>query len=394
MKANSILIFFSMFFLGILYTQAKPAPTETKLERQVQKLFSRMIKKHDLSNAFLKIEAPQQGLQKQWQHGADEDGTPYQGSQPFYTASVTKAYTAVLVMQLVEQGRLSLDDSIGEYLPAEQLLGLHKLNGKDYSTGISIRQLLSHRSGLPDHFEDAPLQGENMMAQLLAEPNRNWTPAQILEFCRGRFAAHFIPGKGYHYSDLGYVLLGLLVERLSGQPYEEYLIQAILKPLGMEQSRMIQGDKTSSPSQDKMARLFAGEQEIGSYASLSADWAGGGLISNSAELSSFMQALLEHKLLKPESVQAMQQWTRAGKGMYYGFGLWKWEMKEVFSLLPNLSLIGHSGTTGAFMYYCPQLDCYLSGSFNQTETQEAHVKFLFEVAIKLWAEQKNRSHDR
>lgn len=85
----------------------------------------------------------------------------------------------------------------------------------------------------------------------------------------------------------------------------------------------------------------------------------------------------------------MQNWTPESKGMYYGFGLRKFVLKELFFTLPDVTIIGHSGSTGSFMYYCPEWDTYLTGTFNQTEYLKEHVMFLAKVMTAL----KNKSEE-
>lgn len=84
-------------------------------------------------------------------------------------------------------------------------------------------------------------------------------------------------------------------------------------------------------------------------------------------------------MVRPATWAQMQQWTDESQGTYYGYGLRKWKLEELSSTLPQLTLIGHSGSTASFMYYCPELDTYLTGSFNQTNFKQGHIVFLAEI---------------
>ena len=75
----------------------------------------------------------------------------------------------------------------------------------------------------------------------------------------------------------------------------------------------------------------------------------------------------------------MQKWTTESFGLKYGYGLRKFELKKLYPVLYKYTLIGHSGSSGAFMYYCPEMDVYLTGTFNQTAYQKKHVVFMIQV---------------
>jgi hypothetical protein len=96
-----------------------------------------------------------------------------------------------------------------------------------------------------------------------------------------------------------------------------------------------------------------------------------------------MKALQEGKLVQPATYHKMQQWTDESLGFYYGYGLRKIELGELYSNLSGLSLIGHSGTSSAFMYYCPELDTYLSGTFNQIDFHRDCHALLANILLKL-----------
>jgi D-alanyl-D-alanine carboxypeptidase len=136
-------------------------------------------------------------------------------------------------------------------------------------------------------------------------------------------------------------------------------------------------------STSTMAEIYVDDIDISGYTSLSLDWAGGGLLTTNQDLLKFHQALMSGKLISNNSLQKMQDFTKESQGMYYGFGLRKIELKELFFALPDVSLIGHSGSTGSFMYYCPEWSLYLIGTFNQTKYLKKHVRFLTKVMTVL-----------
>jgi CubicO group peptidase (beta-lactamase class C family) len=152
----------------------------------------------------------------------------------WFVASITKLFTAAIVLQLHADGRLGLDDRIGAHLPAETLQGLHGSGAADRSAEITARQLLSHTSGLPDHFEGKAPGGTSLATRLLRGDDDGWTPADALAIARS-IRPRFEPGAKdkASYADTNYRLLGLLVERVEGRSFDEVLAARIIEPLGL-----------------------------------------------------------------------------------------------------------------------------------------------------------------
>ena len=139
----------------------------------------------------------------------------------FQLASVSKNFTAAAVMLLMRQGKLGLDDEITRFFPELPY------------PGVTVRQLLSHTSGIPDYFDDA-----DWFIRIWKEEKRVPGNDEILRFLlETRAKPYFAPGEGLRYSNTGYNLLALLVERLSGVPYEEFLQKNIFEPAGMSATR-------------------------------------------------------------------------------------------------------------------------------------------------------------
>ena len=140
----------------------------------------------------------------------------------FQLASVSKQFTATAVMLAVRQGLLALDDKITKFFP--------ELTAYE---GVTVRHLLSHTGGVPDYFDD-----EDWFIDLWKKENRVPGNDEILNFlCETKLKPYFAPGEGLQYSNTGYNLLALLVERLSGVPYEAFLQQNIFDPAGMTATR-------------------------------------------------------------------------------------------------------------------------------------------------------------
>ncbi|GMQ30756.1 serine hydrolase domain-containing protein [Algoriphagus confluentis] len=379
MKTRTIyLLFPAMFFLQFLFAQ-----TLHTLEGKLDKLFLKTMSLEGMHQGVFSLEFIALGFQKSWAFGEFAYRQKVQNDSPFHTASLGKTFTAVAIAQLVEEGKLNFEDPMYRFLPDSLTQGLHVLDGKNWTQEITIAHLLQHQSGLSDYFEDQPSLGENMLTEAFEKPDKFWEPIELLDFYRSRFQARFVPGTDYHYTDTEYLLLGLIIENLEQKPLHEVFQNRIFRPLEMVHTSMhLRSDPVEKPS-TPMMEIYFGDLEVSQMISLSSDWAGGGLQSTSKDLLIFMKALFEGKLIQQETFEQMQQWAPASKGTNYGFGLMRWNLKELFPLLPKLTLIGHSGFTGSYMYYCPELEAYLTGTFNQSEFQKGSVDFLIKVLMEL-----------
>ena len=146
-----------------------------------------------------------------------ELGVPIRPDMVFRVGSVTKEFTSACILMLSEQGRLKLDDDITKYLP-------------DYPSGgrkITIEQLLTHTSGIHS-YTDMPSWGKRM--------REDWTLAELVDFFENE-PFDFAPGAKWHYDNSGYVLLGVILEKVTGKKYADVVADMIFRPLGMKQTR-------------------------------------------------------------------------------------------------------------------------------------------------------------
>ena len=367
--------------ITVICYQPLKAEGPSKIEDKVIKVFKKEVGDESIHNAFLSVRSGSKNIDVNEFYGVDNFQTP------FYTASLAKTFTATLVGMLVDSRKIGFQDKISKYLPGDLIEGLHILDGVDHTSKLTVAHLLNHTSGLPDYFGDEPTQGVNMMTMLLTEPDRVWTPEELIRFTKENFESKFAPGTSFHYTDTEYVLLALIIEKLTGLSYAEALSEYIFQPLGMTASYINLHSKPTNGIA-VMAPLYAEEAEISGLTSLSADWGGGGLVSTSEDLYRFMHALVEGEMVTEDTWKEMNQYIPESKGTYYGFGLRKWNLKELFPILPDVTLIGHSGSTGSFMYYSPELDTYFTGTFNQTTMIRDHIKFLVKLMVMIKKDSK------
>lgn len=356
--------------------------------QNVHQLFLSEFENPEIHNAFLAVYSEPLNIDQNWAEGTFKDGNPVTQQNPFHTASIGKTFTATVIALLKEEGKLNYNDPISDHLDTEVMQHLHMFDDVDHSNEILIEHLLQHRSGLPDYFEDQPDSGQSVMELMLKDPDHFWTPTEVLNFAKTQLKPHFEPGTDYYYTDTEYVLLGMIIQNITEKPLHQVFTERIFEPLGMRHTSMHLRSEPIEPT-GRMAEVYADDLEISGFRSISADWAGGGLLTTCQDLMTFHQALVNGRIISELSFTEMQNWTPATKGMYYGYGLYKIQLKELFFTLPDVTLIGHSGSTGSFMYYCPEWDVYITGSFNQLGYLKNHIIFLSKVLSTLKEKAEN-----
>ncbi len=371
MKTNlvlSLLLFISISCFG-----------QQNINKEVKNLFKAELEKESIKSAFLHLYSKSNGINIQLAESKIYSDDFVNTNSPIYTASITKMLTATAIGILKEHNRLNFEDKIAQYLPDTLIKNLHVLGGKELSNNISIAHLLQHTSGLPDYFTGTTIDNSpNIINQLLVDTNKSWSPQEMIQFAKEKMKPHFIPGQGYHYTDTEYVLLALIIEKVSGMSLDKFFQQYIFKPLGMDGS-YINLKSLPIKNQPPMAKFYVGDIELSSIKSLSADWGGGGLVSTTQDLIRFHRAFNENKIVKKETRLAMQNWVYETEGMEYGYGIRKVSFKDLYKIDTGLQIIGHTGSTASFLWYCPQLDTYIAGTLNQLEASKSTLKLVCDI---------------
>jgi CubicO group peptidase (beta-lactamase class C family) len=303
-------------------------------------------------------------------------GVAMRPEDQFQAASITKMLTATTFMTLVEAGAAELDAPLGRYLPAALTEGLHDYDGRAWGAELTPRQLLSHTSGIADFFGDGEPGAGGVLpfvAEMQADPDRLWDPRDLLAWTRANLRPHFAPGHGWHYADTGYVLLGLIIEAITGRALHDAMRERVLAPLGMDHSYMLfrEPARPSLPGRGPSV-AHAGAAPYGTERSVSADWGGGGLVVTAADLARFMRAFAADRIFRdPASRRQMLTWTATGEpGVDYGLGVRRFALAELG--MPGFGeLYGHTGFLKSFMLYWPAGDAVISGTLNQSAAEGA-----------------------
>jgi D-alanyl-D-alanine carboxypeptidase len=354
--------------------------TPEEARSEIEALFADAVEDPSVHNAVLYVDAPGLTVRVSLAAGVAHasDGAPMTTETPFLAASVGKLFTASTVMALVGDGMLSLDDPVIAHVDAARMNALPTAAPE----AITLRDLLTHRSGLPDYFEGETHDGApNVLELLRTEPERSWTVDQLLDYTAEHFEAVGEPGDKFLYADTNYDLLGLVVESATGAPYPVAVRERVLVPLDL--TRTWYYNDEPAPTVDgeplRYGDAFLDDTNVAGAPALSLDGAGGGVATTTRDLDRFMRGLLAGK---PVALGELQEsWTtRAlGPGIDYALGLWRITPRGVYPLLNDGEILGVSGSTGSFVYWAPEYDAVIAGTFNQTGYQRAHVMFLLRV---------------
>lgn len=258
--------------------------------------------------------------------GRYRDGvTQLNGDDPLVIGSVTKTFVAATILQLVDEGRLGLADTVSLHLPDERAV----------TPDITIRQLLDHTSGLADVFNDTTKTG------LEREPQRAWTAAEIMTTLH---APWYRPGEGYAYANTNYYLLGMVIEKLTGATLADELDRRFFAPLGLSSTGILAADgPPGGPLEPAWATIF---------------WASGAMSSSAADLARWGDALYGGTILSDASRGEMLKIHRED----YGLGVKRLEV-------PGAIGYGHTGMLKTFtsmLLYLPEQDVTLTILVNRT----------------------------
>ncbi|MCB9298026.1 MAG: serine hydrolase [Lewinellaceae bacterium] len=244
---------------------------------------------------------------------------PVNAGHRYRMASVSKIFTAALILRLVEEGYFGLDDPVQDYLA---------IDGLQYSQAITIRQMLSHTAGLVDHLNSSDFFTGNWMT-------RTWTNEDIIDYAVQR-GMLFEPGTAYAYSNTGFYLLGALAEKVTGLPLSQAFKQWIFQPLGLDQTLYDDFSTRSNKIENLAENIRAYEYH------LSAVGAAGAIVSTPTDVAKFGRAVYGGQFLSQASLEQMTaDYGFAVGGDHYGLGTRLWDDHGII----------HHGHTGALMDY-------------------------------------------
>jgi len=352
-------------------------------------------------------------------------GQPISVNTPFYIASMSKTMVAATTLKLMQRNGIGLDTKLGELgLFSDAVIEkLHVYKGQSFGYQLTLRHLLNHSSGMKDYLlddrdgigadsESGSQPGSLAMAWFLQlpaysacinttdeclpgtvlqemYPGRPWThwdaaawqadpqdrDAGLLNYYLAEMAgtALFEPGKGWHYSDTNFMILGLLVEKLTGLPLGQALAVELFQPLGMKHSWQSHSGVSPAEKSPQAADIdVLGYRVLALNADMSWDWGGGGVVSTVADLTIFIRALMEGRIVSDpvlmKELQRLSPTLEDAQGLARGYGLGLGYIRDSAAG----SLFGHTGAWGSLMFYLPELDMTMAATINKAADGHLH----------------------
>jgi len=307
-------------------------------------------------------------------------GTLIRPSDPFRVASITKSFAAGVIWRLAEDRKIGLDDLISKYLDPSLVSRIHVLNGVSYGERITIRQLLCHCSGVYDFAE-----GNGAWERFVfMHPEKRWERQEYFEYAIRDGKPYFVPGEGHHYSDTGYELLGLVIEKVTGKPLATIYREYIYEPLGLKET-YLEGREPAIGS--PRSHNYIGFLDETNYDPTQDGPASGGQVSTAKDLALYITSVLQGRFFKdPKTLAATLEVAQVPE---IPSDPVKEERKSKAHFmfysqeLDGIEFIGHGGFWGSAMFYQPQRQLIITGTSNQVERKLplADLAKAFDISI-------------
>ncbi len=299
---------------------------------QIDDLIEEFVKNRQFNGTALVAEHGKIIHEKAYGFANFELQSPAELETKYRIASVTKQFTSMLVMRLIEQGKLKLDGTVSDYLPEYP---------KATGSKVTIHHLLTHTSGIPSYTEFP-----GFMQKRSRDP---YQPLEFISFFKDS-TLKFEPGAKFAYNNSGYFLLGVIIERVTGKPYGQAVAEEIFMPLGMKnsgydvQSRVI-------PKRASGYQMIEEQLVNGQYVDMSIPYASGSLYSTVEDLLLWDKALYTEQLVKRSTLEKIftPYVFAEGRGIpsYYGYG-WFISKEQIGSTSDSVDAIEHGGGIPGF----------------------------------------------
>lgn len=332
--------------------------------QKLQALIDKESRKSNIHGILLGVQSADNRVNFQGAAGNASSDSSY------FIASITKMFTATVIMQLVDEGRLDLDAPIQQYLPQLQLEGIHVHDGLDYSKQLKVYQLVHQTSGLADYYEDG------LVDDFKHNRDHAYNLTDVLTMVRG-MTPNAAPdsGKSY-YSDTNYQLLGAIIESVTECPLAQVFQARIFEPLQLGQTYVFD----HKAQRGEPLSLYHKSQRLDVPLALSSMASDGGIVSTTSDSLTFLKAYFDGHLFDARHFEQIYQWNALFFPMQYGYGLMRFKIPRWMNLFRETpELIGHSGSSGSFAFYAPKEQIYLVGTFNQIDTPSRPFQFMLKA---------------
>ncbi len=298
--------------LGILLIISR-AYGDTKLNNQLQQVISQQREKNHINAISLSVRLPTQKTSKNYVVGtiSKKSKMPITSNSLFQVGSITKNFTAVLILKLVASGKMNLDEPIGKFFPEYP-----KWNN------ITVRQLLNHTSGIYDYIDEP-----NWWEYVAKNYNKIFEPKELLAIAY-KHKPYFVANNGWHYSNTNYILLGLIIEKINAEPLSKSM-STLFKSAGMMDSYYL---PVNYP-ENILQQIVHGYYLTFDNTKVNGSWGYGAaaLVSTPHQIVQWVQELFDGKILSPESLELLENSVALDSGQAsknfttsaYGLGMFR-----------------------------------------------------------------------
>ena len=301
---------------------------------------------------------------------AHPGGPRFEADSPYFVASITKLYLATIVLRLVEQRRLALDDRLGVHLPPERIARLLVWRGRDVTPEISIRHLLSHTSGLADYYEGK--RGRSLRVQLTTIGDTEVDADEALRIVRDDLTPRFppqsfeTPHQKASYADTNFLLLALIVQAVTGSPLGRLYEDLLWRPLALTHTCLYGRTECLSPLTSRPATIWFRNRPLTVDRAMRS-FLEDGIVSTAHDTLKFLDALVHGRLFADPRTLALMHggWNRIFFPFEYALGTMRLRLPRLMTLRYVPALVGHAGSSGSWLFHCPELDLLLAGTVDQ-----------------------------
>ncbi len=324
------------FLFFVSFTLSSPELTAQDLEKTFDELLQSKYKEDAPGVSALVFEKGKVLYRKAFGMANLELKAPMKPENVYEIGSITKQFTAVSILMLMEQDKLSLDDEITKFIPD------YPTNGKK----ITVHHLLNHTSGIRSF---------TSMGNLSDFNKKDRSPTEIIDYFKDE-PIDFDPGEEFRYNNSGYIILGYIIEKVSGQSYADFITEHIFKPLGMKNSQC--GSHTKLiPFRASGYSPSAGGYRNADFSSLTVPYAAGSIMSCVDDMLEWHKAVRDNNLITSESkAQAFTNTTlNNGKPTNYGYGWMIGDIQDTPSIEHGGGISGYTASG----IYVPSEDVYV-----------------------------------
>jgi CubicO group peptidase (beta-lactamase class C family) len=343
MNTRTKLFFLSLMVMAFTMVTCAQVPNTKTMNSEFDKLLSPQFKTGETGCAALVAINGQIVYKKAFGMANLELNVPMQPDMVFRIGSITKQFTAVAILQLMEQGKLSLQDDITKFIP-------------DYPTQaykITIENLLTHTSGIRSYTSEPGI---------MKYMKDDFKPEEVIDKFKN-LPMEFAPGTKWNYNNSGFFLLGYIIEKASGMKYQDYIEQNLFKPAGMTNS--LYGSDRKIIKNRAYPYQPDGDNTVNAdYMSMLLPFSAGSIMSTVEDLYKWNRALIANKFVKRETLE--KAWTEYklsdGKGAHYGYG---WFLSQI----QGSRTIEHGGGINGYLteeIWLPKEDVFVAVFSNST----------------------------